>query len=134
MGRVRRLDARINNNLAEKQRIRELATKATTDLSGMPRASGNHDKIGDVVVRLIEVEEEINRVIDELVDVRAEVIRLLETLPTDEYNVLHQYYIQGSTVEAISVRMSRTERQVYRIKARGLKHVQAILDARELSE
>ena len=128
---VRRLDARINNKLAEKQRIMDLVTGVSPSLSGMPRPTGNHDKIGDAIARLTEVEEEINRVIDQLVVVRAEVVGLLETLPADEYNVLHQYYVQGLTVEVIAEGMARTERQIYRIKARGLKRVQAILDARE---
>lgn len=134
LGRIRRLDVRINNKLAERQRVKELATQATSNLTGMPRASGNHDKIGDVVARLITIEQELDQIIDRLVDVRAEVVSLLETLPADEYNVLHQYYVQGHTVEAISVDTDRTERQVYRIKARGLKRVQAILDAREPTE
>lgn len=128
---VRRLDARINNKLAEKQRIMDLVTGVSPSLSGMPRPTGNHDKIGDAVARLTEVEDEINRTIDRLIDVRAEVVSLLETLPTDEYNVLHQYYVQGLTVEVIAEGMARTERQVYRIKARALKRVQTILDTRE---
>lgn len=131
LGRVRRLDALIENKLSEKQRIMELATKVTPTLTGMPRASGDQDKIGDAVARLIAVEREIDRAVDRLIDVRAEVVSLLETLPADEYNVLHKYYVQGIKIEAIAEGMERTERQVYRIKARALKRVQSILDARE---
>lgn len=131
---VRLLDARIDRKLIEKQRIMELATRITPSLSGMPRASGNSDKIGDTAVRLVEIEEQINDLIDHLIDKRAEIIALLETLPVQDYTVLHQYYIQGVTLAAIAENMApkpMSERQVSRIKARAIKRVQAILDGRE---
>lgn len=126
--RVRRLDLRVDSLLAEKRRVRELLTAASPDLSGMPRGSGGGDRIGGLTVRLIELEGEIDRAIDELVDARREVLARLETLPEEEYSVLHQYYLQGRTVSAIAERLHYCERQVYRLKRSGLRHVQAQLD------
>ena len=131
---VRLLDARIDRKLIEKQRIMELAIRVTPSMTGMPRAEGNSDKIGDAVARLVEVEGQINRLIDQLIDKRAEMIALLETLPVQDYTVLHQYYIQGVTIAAIAENMTpkpMSERQVSRIKVRAIKRVQAILDERE---
>ena len=67
------------------------------------------------------------RAIDELVDVRGEVLARLEALPADEYLVLHQYYLQGRTVSAIAERLHYCERQVYRLKRSGLRHLQDVI-------
>lgn len=134
LGQLGRMDAKINNLLQEKQRLREVATRLTPSLTGMPHAPGVSDRVGSAAVKLAAADEEIDRTIDRLIDTRAEVVNLLEKLPTDEYNVLHQYYVQGRTVETIAagwLPQERTERQVFRIKARAMRHVQAILDARE---
>lgn len=132
--RLTRLNALIDNKLLEKQKILELATKITPNLSGLPRPSGVSDKVGNAALQLAAVEAEIDRAVDRLVDARKEVLAMLETLPTDEYHVLHQYFVLGRTVEAIAdcwQPKPRTERQVYRIKAKAIKHVQAILDAQK---
>lgn len=131
LGQIGRLDARINNKLREKQQIMELATKVTPTLSDMPRGEGVTDKVANAVARLVTVEREIDQIIDRLVDTRAEVVALLEMLPHDEYLVLHAYYVTDLTVEAIADTMGKSVRQVYRIKSRAMRHVQAILDERD---
>ena len=134
LGQLSRLDAQINNKLQEKQWVTELALHITPSLTGMPRPSGTSDKVGNAAVRLAMLEREIDRIVDRLIDTRIEIVKLLETLPHDEYNVLHQYYVQGNTMEAIAagwVPKPRSERQVYRIKHRAVRRVQIILDAKE---
>lgn len=133
LGQIGRLNARINNLLQEKQQIMDLATNITPTLSDMPRGSGTSDKVGNASVKLANLEDQINRIVDQLIDTRAEIIALLETLPLDEYTVLHNYFVLGQTIEVIADNMNpkpKTPRQIYRIKARAMKHVQAILDER----
>ena len=134
LSQVLRLNRKINAKLEEKAQILDMVTKITPTISDMPKGGGNHDKIGDAVARLVAVEHEINRTIDKFVDTRDEILRTLEGLPDKEYTVLHGYYIQGQTVEAIADGWQpepMSVRNAYRIKARGLRRVQAILDARE---
>jgi DNA-directed RNA polymerase specialized sigma24 family protein len=135
LGQVRRLDARINAKIAERQRVMELATRITPTLTDDPGGAGGvSDKIGNAVARLVVLEQEINEAIDQLIDTRAEVLELLESLPVDEYTVLHGHYILGRTFAAIAETMKPrplTERQVHRIKGRGRRRVQSILDERE---
>lgn len=130
LGQIGRLNARINNKLQEKQQIMDLATNITPTLSDMPRGSGVSDKVGNAGTKLANLERQITRTIDQLIDARAEIIRLLETLPSDEYTVLHNYYVLAQTFEVIADNMGKSVRQVYRIKSRALKHVQAILNER----
>lgn len=134
LSRIDRLDARIFDLLTEKQRLMEMATRLSPDMTGLPHVSSVSDRVGSAAVKLASVDEEINRTVDRLIDARAEVTALLEMLPDDEYRVLHQYYVQQRVVGAIAENWTPrgiTERQVFRIKARALRRVQAILDARE---
>lgn len=134
LGQIGRLNARINNKLQEKRQIMDLALNVTPTLSDMPRGSGLSDKPGNAGAKLADIEMEINQIIDQLIDTRNEIIDLIETLPPDEYMVLHNYYVLAQTVEAIAENMKpkpKTPRQIYRIKSRALKHVQAILDERK---
>lgn len=131
LGQIGRLDARINNKLREKQQIMELATKVTPTLSDMPRGEGVSDKVASAVTRLVAIEQEIDRIVNQLVDTRAEVVGLLETLPNDEYLVLHAYYVARLTIEATAETMVKSVRQVYRIKSRAMRRVQAILDEKD---
>lgn len=134
LGQLSRLDAQINNKLQEKQWVKELALHITPSMTGMPRPTGTSDKVGNAAVRLAMLEREIDRIVDKLIDTRIEIVKLLESLPHDEYNVLHQYYVQGHTMEDIAagwVPKPRSERQLYRVKNRAMRRVQSILDARE---
>lgn len=129
---LRRLDARINNKIWEMQQIRDLATRITSNLSGMPHPAGWTDKVGDAAVRLSHLGAEIDQITDQLIEARQSVIQLLETLPPEEYDILHKIYVQGLTVEVIAESKpggQRSIRQIYRIKARALRRVQSILDA-----
>ena len=118
LNQMNRLEAMVNNKLKEKQQVMELWMKAG-DGSGKARA------------QLRRLEREIDAAIDRLVDLRMEAMDLLERLPTDEYKVLHQYYVQGRTMEVIAASQNISVRQAYNIKAKAMERIQGMLDARK---
>jgi len=132
--RIREMDMRVDGKIAERQRIMELATAITPVLSDMPRGGGTSDKVGNAAVKLAAIAVEIDKATDSFVDYRGEAIRLLEALPVNEYAVLHRHYVLYQTIEEIAdnwVPAPKTSRQVYRIKAKALRHAQTLLDERE---
>ncbi|QNH55494.1 sigma-70 family RNA polymerase sigma factor [Selenomonas timonae] len=102
-----------------------MATKTTTVLSDMPgSATKNPHKLSDVVVKLVEQEEEIDREIDRLVSLRAEIYGVIQAVEDmDERLVLEMRYMGYHTVTEIARRMEVGERQIYRIHERGLQSV-----------
>ena len=118
LNQIGRLDALVNNKLKEKQQTFELMLKVG-------------DEHGRGKKKLRSLEKEIDVAIDRLVDLRIEAMDMLETLPTDEYRVLHQYYVQGRTMEVIAADQELSIRTAYRIKDRALVRVQGILDKRK---
>lgn len=121
LNQLNRLDALVNNKLKEKQQVMELWMKVG-------------DEHGRSKAKLRELEREIDAAIDRLVDRKREAVELLEKLPTDAYKVLHQYYVQGRTMEVIAAGWQPkaiTSRQAYNKKAEALRLVQSMLDARK---
>ena len=118
LNQMNRLEAMVNNKLKEKQQVWELMLKVG-------------DEHGHSRAKLRKLEKEIDATIDRLVDRKMEAMDILEKLPTDEYKVLHQYYVQGRTMEVIAASQDISIRSAYRIKDRALGSMQAMLDTRK---
>lgn len=118
LNQLNRLDALVNNKLKERQQVWELMLKVGD-------ANGKSKK------RLRKLEKEIDATIDRLVDLKMEAMDMMEKLPTDEYTVLHQYYVQGRTMEVIAASQDTSIRTAYRTKDRALGLMQAMLDTRK---
>lgn len=118
LNQIGRLDALANNKLKEKQQVMELLLKVG-------------DEHGRSWAKLRKLEKEIDSAIDRLVDRKMEAMAMLEKLPTDEYKVLHQYYVQGRTMEVIAAEQDISIRTAYRTKDRALGQIQAMLDDRK---
>lgn len=131
--RIQDLDELIDAKILEKEDLLERATSMAPNMDGMPHAPGVSDKVGNGATRLAAKAEEINRLTDMLIDYRDEALALLEQLPPLEYRVLHRFYVMYWTMDKIAQDMPspRSERQCHRIKCKGLKHLQAMLDERE---
>ena len=86
---ARMIDSRINSKLMELQRARELATKATELVSDMPRnPSPDLQQMESRVVKIVDLEREINAEIDELVDLKRDIRELIAQIRKPEYQTL----------------------------------------------
>jgi len=120
------IDQRINSKLEQVQSLRSLATKATSTLSGNSEKSSNRNihRMEDIIIKITELEDEINVEIDRLVDVKRDVMKAIERVPTFSYRTLLELrYVCCKTWEEIAVEMSYTMRWVYIIHERALKEV-----------
>ena len=127
LGQVGKLDQMIDAKVAELDRVKALAVNTVGSLDGMPHAPGITDKVGNLTVKLIALEEELDALIDEYVDRKQEVVDVLEKLPEREYGVLHRYYIRHMTLEEVGLDMGYCDRQISRIKRRGLRMLEDVL-------
>lgn len=65
------LDKRINSKLEQVESLNALATKATSTLSDMPKSPNRGpSKLEDTIVKIIDLQGEINRDIDKLLDLK----------------------------------------------------------------
>ena len=116
LGKAYRLDQRINSKLEQIESLNELATKASTTLTGMPRNSnGATSRMEDVIVKIIDLQTEINNDIDELVDLKSEIVRLIKEVDNYEYQtLLEKRYLCFNTWEQIAVDMDYSIQQIGR--------------------
>lgn len=128
LSQIGKMDQLIDSKMAERDRVKALAVNTVGSLDGMPHAPGITDKVGNLTVKLIALEEELDALIDEYVDRKQEVVEVLEKLPEREYGVLHRYYIRNMTWEQVADDIGYCTTQVWRIKNNGLKLLQDVIE------
>ena len=129
---VEKLDTIITNKLIEKQQWKDIAMGITANMDGeRVQSSGGKSKMAEAVIKCVDIESEIDRLIDQLVDTKKDVIQTIEQLysPT-EYNVLHMRYIQYLSLQDIADNYGRDYGWATTTHGRALKSVQDILDAK----
>ena len=90
------------------------ATKITTVLTGMPRASGNHSQVEDGAIRLADLQEAYAEVLSDLHDMRSVLDPLIDELENaDDRAVMRLRYIKGFSPEDIAEAIHRSDRSIY---------------------
>lgn len=120
-----RLNQRINSKLEQIQSLRELATKCTPFLTGMPKAPNQDGSLmADTVLKIIDLEEELQKDIDRLVDLKKEIMAVVKAVDNMEcQTLLEQRYLCFKSWEQIAVDMGYNVRHVYRLHDEALQIV-----------
>lgn len=125
LSQARYLDARVNAKIAQLASLNDLATKATSTISDMPRVSNyTGSSLENTVVKIIDLQEEINHEIDTLVDLKKEIYRKIQEVSNPEYKtVLERRYICLETWEQIAVDMNYSIQHIHRMHSLALKEI-----------
>ena len=112
-----RIDQRINSKLEQIASLHDLATKATVTFSDMPRnPNKGKSKIEDAIIKIMELEDEINHDIDKLVDLKTDITHLIKNLDSHEYQIiLEQRYLCFKSWEQISVDLGYSIQHTFRL-------------------
>ena len=121
-----RLDLRIDSKLDQIASLNELATKCTSVITGMPH-DPNHGKstMADAVVKIVDLQAEINRDIDRLVDLKREIVTVIKAVEEPEYQtLLEKRYLCFKTWEQIAVDMGYDISYIHKLHKSALLKVQ----------
>lgn len=120
-----RIDQRINSKLEQIVSLRELATKATSTLSDTPPSgSRNVHSMEGIIVKMLELENEINDDIDELVDLKKEIMSIIKKINNPEQQTLLELrYLCFKTWEQIAVDMGYSIQNAYKVHDRALENI-----------
>ena len=123
------LDMRINSKIEQLSTLNDLATKCTVTLSDMPRNTNKGtSNMEDTIVKIIDLQEEINRDIDQLVDLKREIMVVIKKISNVEYQtILENRYLSFMSWEQIAVEMKYSIQQIYRLRDRAHKVVEKIV-------
>lgn len=126
---VRLYDIQINSLLEEKAQMEALALKVTSAWGGEHvSGSGNQDKLGDTVAKIIDLERKIDHAVDSFVDKKAEVRAVIEQVKNpDHLELLLKVYIHYETLEKVACEMNMSYRNACYIHGRALQTVEGLL-------
>lgn len=123
--RVASADQRISSKLEQIETLRNMASmgsKLMTDMPGSPNR--NIHRMENTVVKIVELEKEINRDIDELIDLKTEIYGVINDLKNEEYKtLLEQRYLCGRDWKDIARYMRYNERYIYKLHGKALEAV-----------
>ena len=121
-----RLDNRINSDLEELARLRELSVSISSPAIA-ERVQSSRSKEAPFVkcfLKIRDLEEKINSEIDQLVDLKDEIRSVIDRVKDpDEQMVLRYRYINGMSWEQIGEELSVDRTTVYRWHNMALHHV-----------
>ena len=125
---VKLYNTHISNKLDELDKLKDMVTKVTTSLSPDPcHGSGNQDKLGDAVARIVDLQTEVNQIIDTYIDKKREISMVIDQIKDpDQLRVLHKRYFDDLTWEQIACDMHMSYRNVCYIHGRALQAVEEI--------
>ena len=120
-----RIDQRINSKLEQIVSLRALATKATSTLSDTPPSgTRNINSMEGIIVKMVDLEDEINGDIDILVDLKREIMDIIKKINNPEQQTLLELrYLCFKTWEQIAVDMGYSMQHLFRIHDKILKGV-----------
>lgn len=126
---VKLYDTRINMKLEELAALEESILKVTPTLKeDVVSSSGSQDKLGDAVVKMVDLKHEINAYIDKFVDAKRAIGAVIDKMDdADQLQVIHRRYVLYESFEQIACEMCMTYRNVCYIHGKALQAVSAIL-------
>lgn len=126
---IRMYDTRINCAQEELDNLRSMTTKITaTWKDDVVSGTGNQDKLGDAVAKIIDLQNGINSDIDKYIGTKAEVWALIKRIKDpDQFKVLYMRYFKYKHWEQIACDMNMTYRNVCYIHGRALQAVAELL-------
>lgn len=129
LGKAYRLDQRINSKLDQVASLNELATKATSTLSDMPKNPNKAiSTMENTICKIIDLQDEINKDIDRLVDLKTEIVTTIKNIENKEYQtLLEKRYLCFDTWEQIAVDMNYSIRWVHNIHGKALKELSKVI-------
>ena len=119
---VFKLDKQINSKIEMLRDLNSLATKCTQVLTGMPHnPSGSKHSMEDTIVKIIALQEEINKDVDALVDLKTEIMHVIDSVPDSDCRVLlEKRYLSFKTWEDIAADMNFGTRYVHILHKKAL--------------
>ena len=125
--RVRHIDMILANKLKEYKRWVDTAEGLGGFSTGdRVQSSRNLQKIPDAIGRYIDLERDIEKLKRE----RSDILRVLESLPSEEYDLLYKLYVEDFKLKELAYFYKRSYDWAKKKKRLALRDLQRLLDER----
>lgn len=124
---VRTLDSMIDRKQRQYERLAELRTKAessTVSLNPMKVQTSHTNSNEDVLIKIIDLQYEINADIDRYCTKKREAMAIIDALEDERHRVLlYAYYLEGKKWEEVAVMMNYSWRHLHRLHSEALQAI-----------
>lgn len=121
----------LDEKIETKRRQLERLMKTRLSIKGIDYSkdrvqTSGHNGQEDLIIKIIDLEREINRDIDELVDKKAIAREKISRVPGVQGTILEMRYLECMTWEEIAYRLSYSIRAVYKIHGQALQIIKRV--------
>lgn len=129
LSQAKYLDLRINSKIQQVAALNDLATKATSTLTGMPHNPNQAvSSMENAITKIVDLQAEINHDIDELVDLKQKISDAIKGVRNTEYQtILEKRYLCFQSWEEIAASMNYEIRWLYRLHGKALDEIRVLL-------
>lgn len=122
LSQIERLDRMIQNKLSEIYQLKTMACSVTVSNDGdRVQNSGDKDRIGTTVAKIVDLERETDELVDSFVEKRKRIVEQIDSIDNiDYYNVLSMRYVSRDTFESISEKTNWSIRKVFTLHGKAL--------------
>ena len=130
MNRAYSIEKAVNNKLTELESLKAIATRVTSTFSPVPPSgTRNTHRQEDILVKIIDLQNEISDDIVLLLAVKREIIDLLKKVDNINYRIiLEERYLCYKTWEEIAIHLNYSVQHIYRLHNEALKVIEKIKD------
>lgn len=120
-----RLDNLIDAKLEQITQLRAMAEKQTATLSAAPISGLQpHSRVENCMVKIVDLENEINRDIDRLVSLKRDIQQTISHIHNPDYRLLLELrYLNFKTWEQIAVQMHYSYRNILYLHGKALEQI-----------
>lgn len=130
LGQAYRMNHRINSQLEQLEHLKSLTQRITSSYKD-ERVSSTKDKspVETSIIKVMMVENEINRLIDTFIDLKKEISDNIQKLDSFENRLLLELrYLCFNSWDEISMKMNYKTSYIYKIHNRALKSLERIFN------
>ncbi len=131
LSKLYRLDNLINIKQLELESLKSISTSISVNSdSERVQTSTKPDKIGEIVAKILDLNNEINNDIDKLIDLKKEIMNLIDKVSCDDLRcILYLRYFQFKTWEKIAVEMNYSYQWIHKLHSKALNEVDRLLNS-----
>lgn len=129
LSQIRKIDVMINYKQRQLDTLRQSieTIKAVNTNPDKVQSSGERDRVGQIVAKIVDLQNEINRDIDRLVDIKREVMTVVDQLDPTCMDLITKRYFEFKTWEQIAAGMGYSYQWVCGIvNGKPGLHIQAL--------
>lgn len=132
LNQISRLERQIQNKLLEIYQLRTMACSITVPSDNeRVQTSGEKDKIGTLVCKLVDMEHEV----DYMIDKRCDIVAQIESLEnTEYYDILTQIYILKKELKVIAIEKKMSYSHAKRVHGQALNEFEKMYGEKYLKK